>query len=317
MKLPESIDPQLFDKHYRLSPDEWTPAVHELLAAHQLPLGPLRYFEDGSNLLASVGDRWIVKIFPPFHRHQWESEFRVLEHLQGKLSFPIPTLIASGERADGWPFVIISLLQGQTLEHTWAETAKPDRLRILHHIGQWMAEVHQVPLGQLADLPPAWEGFLEAQLAGCLARHTRLKAPEWLQRQLPEYLMANRQQVTTAFEPVLLTGEYTPFNLMGESNAQGHRLTGMIDFGDAMVGPAHYDLLGPAAFLCEGDRDSFHALLQGYGLSASQLGGGLRTRLMMLLLLHRYSNLGAQVRIDGWASRADSIDGLATLLFPG
>jgi aminoglycoside phosphotransferase (APT) family kinase protein len=46
----------------------------------------------------------------------------------------------------------------------------------------------------------------------------------------------------------MLTGEFTPFNLL----AEGAQLSGMIDFGDGLVGPREYDWLGPLCFFVEG-----------------------------------------------------------------
>jgi hygromycin-B 7''-O-kinase len=43
---------------------------------------------------------------------------------------------------------------------------------------------------------------------------------------------------------------------------------------------------------------------------------GLGRRLMRLLLLHRYSHLDVQVRIDGWRDRIQTWDELQELLWP-
>jgi hygromycin-B 7''-O-kinase len=49
---------------------------------------------------------------------------------------------------------------------------------------------------------------------------------------------------------VILTGEYTPFNLLH----QGGGLSALFDFGDGLVGPREYDWLGPMCFLAAGTR---------------------------------------------------------------
>ena len=67
-----------------------------------------------------------------------------------------------------------------------------------------------------------------------------------------------------AEDRVLLTGEYTPFNILAQRDATGRQLTGMIDFGDAMVGPRAYDFLGPSMFSCAGEPLLVAALLRGY-----------------------------------------------------
>ncbi|MBK9682361.1 MAG: phosphotransferase, partial [Betaproteobacteria bacterium] len=59
---------------------------------------------------------------------------------------------------------------------------------------------------------------------------------------------------------VILTGEYTPFNLL----YQGGKLSAMFDFGDGLVGPREYDWLGPMCFLAAGDASRLDAFFDGY-----------------------------------------------------
>ncbi len=45
---------------------------------------------------ASIDSRWVVKIFPQFHRGQWESERRLLALFGERLPLPVPGLFAAG-----------------------------------------------------------------------------------------------------------------------------------------------------------------------------------------------------------------------------
>jgi hygromycin-B 7''-O-kinase len=125
-RFPSGLDPVAFDERYRLDVEGWRPAVQELCAEHGVRADPFEPFADGSNLVAAVGGTAVVKVFPPFHRNQWESEHRVLAHLGGRLSIPIPRLIAAGDRPDGWSYVILGRLAGATLESTLAHLAAPE-----------------------------------------------------------------------------------------------------------------------------------------------------------------------------------------------
>ena len=310
MRLPADLDPDVFDRTYRLAHDTWRPAVAEICAQHDVRVDPFRPFSSGSNLVAEVGGDRVVKIFPPFHRHQWESEYRVLAHLDGRVAAPVPRLVAHGERPDGWTYVVISLLPGVGLDTTWPGLARPVQAKLLERIGEVMAEVHALPTDGLADLPPDWNEFLAAQIAGCRARHQRQGAPAWLTEQVESFVARSLATLPASFRPVVLTGEYTPFNLLVAPTPDGGALSGMIDFGDAMIGLPDYDLLGPCLFLAAGERDLLAALFRGYS------GTLHRRRLMLLCLLHRYANLGVQLRLSGWRERARSIEELETLIWP-
>lgn len=315
MQLPSNLTIQEFDQSFRLKPEKWRSAVIECCDKHTLPSEDIVAFSEGTNLVASVNGSHIVKIFPPFLKHQWESEHRVLTHLHGKVGTQIPDLIASGRRSDDWYYVIITKLEGITFEGVWHQFSLAEKEKILGQVGQIMGTVHQVEIGDLKNIQPEWNRFIEKQKINALKRHSRLNMPMWFLEQMPEYLERNQTLLPTDFNPVILTGEYTPFNMMTDV-IKNSVVTGMIDFGDAMVGYNHYDLLGPCVFMAEGKPELVRALFKGYGLNPNQINEDLRRRLMVLLILHRYSNFQGQVRIPDWDKHVSTITELEKLIWP-
>lgn len=316
MRLPQALEPAFFDQVFRLDHAAWRAAIVEVCAAHRIECDTVSAFADGSNLVAAVDDRWIVKIFPTFHRHQWESERRVLAHLSGEvLPLKIPALIAEGTRDDGWLYVVMEKLPGLALSTCWTEVGPHDRICLMEQIGSTMAAVHRQPLGELASLPPEWGSFLQNQKANCRKRHAALGVPAWFEQGLDD-LVGDWSPENDADDRVLLTGEYTPFNLLAQRDATGWQLTGMIDFGDAMVGPRAYDFLGPSMFSCAGEPLLVRALLRGYFGENRPLTRQTRMRFMALAALHRYANFDVQLCIPAWRERASSFDTLAELIWP-
>lgn len=316
MRLPAALEPASFELAFRPDHAAWRAAVLEVCRADGIACDAVAAFADGANLVAAVDDRWVVKIFPPFHRHQWESERRALTHLQGKqLPLKVPALIAEGTRDDRWPYLIMEKLPGQTLETSWDSFDAQDRARVVEQIGRAMAAVHRLPLGELATLDPEWRSFLRQQKGGCRARHLAQGAPPWFEQGVQALVSAHALDRDLE-QRVLLTGEYTPFNLLAQRDEVGWQLTGMIDFGDAMVGPPDYDLLGPSMFTCEGDPRLVSALFRGYFGKDHPLEGSTRMRLMALAALHRYANFDFQLRIPRWRDRTASFEELAELIWP-
>ena len=312
--LPAHLDPRTFDEVYRLDSAAWRDAIVEVCARHGLPHAAIVPFTDGLNLVAEVDGRWVVKVFPTFHRDQWESERRVLPRFHGALPIPVPELVAEGEREDGWLYVVVTRLPGRTLEHHWSETSAEEKARLLEQIGATMAAAHWLPVGELISLPPRWEDFLAEQVEQSTARHTRLGMPDWFVKPLERFVRKALPTLPSA--PALLTGEYTPFNLLAARSSEGLALTGMIDFGDAMVGPAEYDLLGPSLFLAGGDPTLVRALLRGYFGRDEPMSQTLRRTLMVLFVLHRYSSPDRQLRLPGWRARVTSLEELELLIWP-
>lgn len=317
MELPKEIKPKYFDEQYRLKHDLWIGAIEEVCVVNRIRFSDFHPYPDGSNLVASVDNEYVIKIFPPFHRDQWESEYRVLSALQeSALDICVPGLRASGKRQDHWTYVVVEKLPGQTLESVWPKLSKSEKAEILSQIGTIMKKVHTVPIGQLSSLEPEWTSFIGRQTDSCADRLRRSNLPDWMLDELQEYVDSFRDFLPGSINPVILTGEYTPFNLLVEKHGGRWEITGMIDFGDAMVGFSEYDLLGPSLFLAEGKKDLVLSLVNSYANYDKQQLLSLRRRLMVMAILHRYSNLSFQLRIPQWQTKVKSIEELEQLIWP-
>lgn len=330
-RLPGTITRDAY-RALRAEPARWRGAAAAIAAAHGVTAEPLRPL-GGSNLVAALGDGDgdedgngnVLKLFPPFLRFQWEAERRALALVHGRVGVATPALRYAGEQ-DGWTYLIMSRLAGASLDDVWPALAEAERCDLLAQIGALIAEVQRVPPGSLVELEPSWAERLRGQRAGCVARHRERGLPAALVADLDAFLDRTAGALPAGAPPVLLTGEYTPENLLvardpgaRDPGARDHgrwRIIGLIDFGDATTGPAEYDLLGPGTFLAAGDPRRLRALLAGRGYAHEDLTPRLRERLMALLLLHRHSDLAVQVRIEGWRERARTLDELAAIVWP-
>ncbi|MBT9594639.1 MAG: aminoglycoside 3'-phosphotransferase/choline kinase family protein [Vitreoscilla sp.] len=303
MKLPASIGVEAFDALHDDIP-RWQDLIASIAAEHSA--APVRPMEEGTVLVALVGTDLVVKLYPPFLRDHFEFERAALGHLHGQLSVPTPRLVAHGER-DGWPYTVMTQLAGQPLTEVWPELAEAQKCGLLTALGRLAAEVHALPVAGMAALAPEWGDFIAGQRARCRQRQQRTGLPAHLLALLEPFVAGE----LPAGPPVILTGEYTPMNLLYGPAATGG-LAGMFDFGDGLVGPREYDWLGPLCFLAAGQPARLEAFFGGYGATP---GRAERLALLRLLLLHRYSCLRAQIACPGW-ERAESFEALAELIWP-
>lgn len=281
---------------------------------HQLPEASLTLFSDGTNIVFSYGENKVIKIFPPFHQSQFESERLVLMHLDGKLSVKTPTLEHEGELF-GWPYFIMSKLEGINLETLWEMMSYNNKVVILRELGQLIREVHALPTDGLEAIDCHWPQFLEKQIANCIEHHQTKGLPDALLQQLPAYLDSIKEALPKIKKPVILTGEYTPMNFLVKQVDGVWHISGLIDFGDAMLGLPEYDLLGPGAFLIQGDKQLLREFLTAYGYLPHEITDILSHQLMALMLLHQYSNLNIQVRIPNWKDKVHSLKDLENLVW--
>lgn len=298
--LPSEIDVAAFDAWHDDLP-AWR-AVIESIAAEQGG-GAIEQMPESTAMVALLGDDRVLKLYPPFLRDHCDFERAALSHFEGRLGLPTPRLLGTGQR-DGWPYLVIGRLAGVPLVQVWSALTEPQRLQALRDIGRLAAQAHALPVSPLAALAPPWPAFVQRQRAGCLHRQQRTGLPAHLLAQLQPFVEGE----LPSGPDVVLTGEYTPMNLMWG----GQALNGMFDFGDGLIGPREYDWLGPLCFLAAGHAARVQALMAGYG---AELDADLRLQLLRLLLLHRYSHLPAQIACPGWQQAAD-FEALATLIWP-
>lgn len=289
-------------------------AVNKILEHHDLPLKSLTPFSEGTNIVFSYDNSLVVKLFPPFHQGQFKSERLILKALEGKLSVKTPVLNYEGEIA-GWPYIIMTQIEGTLLETLWHTLDHNNKLIIMNELGSLIREVHSLSTEGLESIDCYWKMFIENQIKGCVENHRSKNLSTTLLQQISSYIETVKQSLLEMEKPVILTGEYTPMNFL-VTNIEGvWHIAGLIDFGDAMLGHHKYDLLGPGAFLIQGDKELLKAFLSAYGFLPNELNADLSRQLTALMLLHKYSNLEIQVRITNWKNKVSSLKELENLVW--
>ncbi len=285
----------------------------EIISQHDLPDAPLALLE-GTNIVFSHGKSRVIKIFPPLHKSHFDNEILTMKHLHNKLSIKTPKIEYLGE-IDHWPYIVMSQLEGTLLEGLWEKLDHSNKVIIIRELGQLIHEVHSLPTEGLEAIDCHWKEFITKQLKQCVARHQETGLPDILLQQIPTYLHSIKDILPVIKKPVILTGEYTPMNFLVNQEGGIWHIHGLIDFGDSMLGLPEYDLLGPGAFLIQGDKILLREFLSAYGYLPEEMTNELSYKLTALMLLHRYSRLNAQIRIKNWEKKVKSLYDLEKIVW--
>lgn len=264
--------------------------------------GEVVRFADGSLPVYAVGADLVLKLYPPVCREERDREALVLELLADRLPIPTPRLRGRGER-DGWGFVWMERLRGESLATRWP--ALPDPLRVARALGEALAVLHGVRDPRLATLSDEPGAYLARQRQTAVERQ-RARGLEgaWLD-QVPAFL----EGLDLDGPPVLLHTEVMREHLL----VDGDHLSGLFDFEPARLGPAEYELASVGLFVTAGDRAAFRALLEGYGRDPDE--PGLPQRVLGHALLHQYSNFPWYLRRVPPAPEVRTLDDLANTWF--
>jgi hygromycin-B 7''-O-kinase len=264
-------------------------AIAELARRHGLA-GAARRYPDGACPVFAVGTEHVVKLFAPEHAGAADHERGVLEHLEGRLAVPTPVVRAAGA-IDDWRYLVMSQLPGWTLRSAFPAMPRGDQLAIAAAAGRLVAELHGLALGPPGAIAarPDWPVILAERAERCVTHQAAHGAPaDWLAR-IPAFLAGFTP--SAARPEALLHTEIMREHLLVDVGPAGWRITGLVDFEPATIGPVEYELASVGLFFAEGDAELLRATLIAYGFTADQLDAGLRRRILAYALLHRESNL--------------------------
>ncbi|NEC67821.1 aminoglycoside 3'-phosphotransferase/choline kinase family protein [Streptomyces sp. SID9727] len=258
-------------------------AVEELCRRIGVGGVPVVRFSEGSVPVYAVGDAHVLKLFPEADGRHARVEERVLAHVQGRLPVPTPRLCGAGPGGDGWRFVLMSRLHGEDLAPAWGRVPRRHRERIVTEAGEMLGALHALDPEPLADVlgPADWGGFLDRQTAGVVERQRERGLADARLEQIPDFLASVR--LPRAPRPVLLHTEVMRQHLLAD--ADGWRLTGLIDFEPAMIGDPAYDFVAVGLFVTGGDPRLLGRLSKAYGRTFDP------SVLLAYTLLHVYSDL--------------------------
>src|SRR5205814_4034521 len=99
---------------------------------------------EGTNIVFAHGKSRVIKIFPPLHKSHFDNEVLTMNHLHHKLSVSTPKIEYAGE-IDGWPYIVMSKLEGTLLEGLWEKLNHTNKIIIIRELGSLISEVHSLP----------------------------------------------------------------------------------------------------------------------------------------------------------------------------
>jgi hygromycin-B 7''-O-kinase len=288
----------------------WDKKLEAIVRQENLPKEKFSRFSYGSNIVYSLNHELVIKLFPSYFNDQFDREVEVLQAISGKISSVEVPKITSIGNLEGWNYLIMTELNGTLLIDLWDELTTEEKQKCSVDLGKVINEFHQISTGNFSKINVNWREFITGQYRDM--RENQADLPPALLQSLESYM--DESYIDYNPELRLLTGEYTPFNLLFNKVDGKWTLTGVIDFADCFLGDADYDLLGPILFMFNGDSALISTFLKSYGFG--ELNESLRKKLMVYTILHRYSNINYYISKNERARGSKNFEQLSTYLFP-
>jgi hygromycin-B 7''-O-kinase len=297
-------------------PAQFVPYIRAVCERHGLPArtidaNPL----PGTHPVFLVG-AYAVKFFADLFdgERAFAVEGACYELLRAAPLIPVPQLVASGQLFPHagswrWPYIVSTRLPGASLSQVYDHVSAANREKLAQDCNGILRTLHGLPLAAAGPLVAgwdAWAAWLERQRAVCVSNHWAWGTlPPQLLAQIDQYLPAAEQLVDRTRQPVLLHSDLNADHLLVEQREGHWAVSGVIDFGDARVGDALYDLVALHLGLFRGERRLLRAFLHHSGTAA--LPTDVVRQVMCLTLLHEFNVL------DDVAARIADLAQLTTL----
>ncbi|MDX6552635.1 MAG: hygromycin-B 7-O-kinase [Gaiellales bacterium] len=287
----------------------WAPVAAEVLERHALA-GARAEPAAGFNATypTFVYGEVVVKLFGfvPSWREAHAAELAAHDVLATDPEIRAPSLLAAGRLYDdedaAWPYLITTRMPGVASWRAGLSTA--DRRSLAAELGRQVRRVHGLrPAGAATE-----KDWPAANVSAAAARSS---LPPHLVAQIDSYLAKLRP-----FDRVVVHGDLVANHAFVENG----RLTGIIDWGDAMVTDRHYELIQIHRDTFECDRALLRVFLDACNWPAAAdfprqaLGHALRRQAVGLLQHHTidvFEPIAALFPLGDIAT----LDDLATVLF--
>ncbi|MCG8571347.1 MAG: phosphotransferase [Spirochaetes bacterium] len=263
--------------------------LEDILQKNQLA-GQYEKINEGSQLVYSLEDRYIIKFFAKEDKEFYETEREFLSIIDGKLSIATPKIITAQYWSE-YPYIIMEKIQGNLLKEVWQALEYQEKLELIRQLGETIQSLHAVPIEQFQRLPFKWEPFIKKQQKDFLTHHQNYQLDaSWL-NQLGPYLRSVPIDPLEKQYQVPLHTEIMLEHLFVQRKNGKLKLTGLIDFEPSMTGHREYDFCGVGLFITQGNSGLFKEFFKAYGLSSLEINDQLTRRIMTYLLYHRYCHL--------------------------
>ncbi len=211
-------------------------------------IGLLKTWETrhSENAVFRVGADWYLKIYGPPRDWRFATERKLLEMCAGLAVHAAPSPGSWGTIPAGWPYLFLAALPGEPMDRVWDGLSPDTRLALAGDLGVSLAAVHHLPGAQL-QLQEQQLGLRDQTV---IMNTARQKTGELIKAtsQLP---LSHREALLRFLyeeAPVLLAGSHavTHFDLSHHhvylaQHEDGWRVSGMVDWSDAILGPAEWD----------------------------------------------------------------------------
>lgn len=324
IKLEDLHQINVYRRHF-MDVALWEPFVRQVCAAHELVCDSVGTGLAGTCPTFVVDARWVVKFFGKLFdgAAAFMAELAANRLVVQEPMIPAAPLIAFGELLPQdavwhWPYLVFEFLPGGSIGEQVEAGSLVELEKVACWIGQVIRPLHHLALTSQSHFPASWKpftAFLQQQVDNCVDTHRRWGTlPAHLITQIPDFMLSVTDLLDEDIVPHLIHADLTADHLLGVVENGRFCPTGLIDFGDAMVGNILYELVAVHIDMFRCSKRLLSAFLNSYELPGSYRDN-FAAKAMCMTLLHRFDVMVGAVPHLPPVNEIESLGHLADLLW--
>ena len=221
-----------------------------------------------NNAVFRIGDHRCLKLYGPNSERQFHVERSVLQTLaEYNGVIPAPRFIAARERSQLPPYLIMTEIAGATIEDGWETLTRAEQLAIAYEIGAITAAIHRMPQQDLAEVERQFGSRREYATLMQADRIAEIEAAERLSTRqrddLIDFLTGEAQEILDE-TPVLTHSDFSHAHIYIARQAGLVKVTGLIDWAEAMLGPSEWDITFHWFWTLNEDQEAMRHCLRAF-----------------------------------------------------
>ena len=228
-------------------------------------------FEDSThyrnNTVLNIDTQYVLKLFGPLQQRAYHVERAVLQTLVEHGKFPASRLVAAAETVLPFPYLFMTRVDGEAPDRYWTGYSVREKLALATELGVITRQLHQLPTNELAVVE-AQRGGAAQEIA--LQQADRIReiedAGRWTRGQRDQIIRFVTEEGHQFFDkpPVLTHADLSHAHIFVARQAGVPAVTGFVDWGGALVGPAEWDIAGHWFWTFSTDGPAMRRLLAAY-----------------------------------------------------
>lgn len=219
-----------------------------------------------SSAVFRIGNQHCLKIYGRRAKRLFTTESAVLQTLN-EADIPSPRFISAGMPEDIPPYLIMTEIDGDTLQHTWGSLSHSELLSIAREIGTLTAKLHRVPQDKLSAIEKQFGGRKESIQEEQTKRIAEIKAMEHLssrhKEELIQFLLGEALEFLNVL-PCLTHSDFSHAHIyLARENELWH-VSAFIDWAEAILGPPEWDTAFHWFWTFSQDKETMHEYLKTY-----------------------------------------------------